>query len=102
LIRTLLNETFDCESNGDESYSILDAVEMAKPMGYKIYHQAVDVVEFRIGDIIPGTKADGTVVPGNPIGDTVDGMYPLGNVPNPITGTPNDATGTPEPGISLT
>lgn len=95
LIRTLLNETFDCELNGDESYSLLDAVEMAKPMGYKIYHEAVDVVEFRIGDIIPGTKADGTVVPGNPIGGTADGMYPLGNV------VPNDATGTPESGILI-
>jgi hypothetical protein len=71
-------------------------------MGYKIYHQAVDVVEFRIGDIIPGTKADGTVVPGNPLGNTADGIYPLGNV------VPNNATGTPAlnldgaTGISLT
>lgn len=95
LIRTLLNETFDCQSNGDESYALLDAVEMAKPMGYKIYHEAVAIVEFRIGDVIPGTKADGTVVPGNPIGNTSDGMYPLGNV------VPNDATGTPESGILI-
>jgi hypothetical protein len=95
LIRTLLNETFDCESNGDESYALLDAVEMAKPMGYKIYHEAVAVVEFRIGDVIPGTKTDGTELPGNPIGNTSDGMYPLGNV------VPNDATGTPESGIVI-
>ena len=69
-IQTLVNETIDCEDDGEESYAVLDAVQMAKPAGYKIYHQAVDVVEFRIGDRL-GT---------NPIGDTSDGMYPLGNV----------------------
>jgi len=62
LIQTLVNETFDCSENGQESYAILDAVEMAKPMGFKIYHEAVDVIEFRIGDRL-GTY---------PIGDTVD------------------------------
>ena len=96
MIETLLNETFDCENDGDESYAILDAVEMAKPMGFKIYHRAIAAVEFKIGDTLSGTLADGTIMAGNPIGDTVDGKYPLGNV------VPNDATGTPESGISLT
>ena len=62
LIQTLVNETFDCSANGQESYAILDAVEMAKPMGFKIYHEAVDVVEFRIGDRLSTY----------PLGDTVD------------------------------
>jgi predicted transcriptional regulator with HTH domain len=62
LIQTLVNETFDCQSNGEESYAILDAVEMAKPMGFKIYHEAVDVVEFRVGDRLSTY----------PLGDTVD------------------------------
>ena len=96
LIETLVNETFDCKEDGDESYAILDAVEMAKPMGFKIYHRAVEDVEFKVGDTLAGILPDGTPVSGNPIGDTVDGMYPLGNV------VPNDITGTPEDGISLT
>ena len=102
LIQTLLNETFDCKTNGEESYAILDAIEMAKPMGYKVYHQAVSAVAFKIGDVIPGTKADGTELPGNPLANTADGIYPLGNV------VPNNATGTPAmnldgaTGISLT
>ena len=50
LILTKVNETFDCSEDGQESAAILDAVEMAKPMGYKIYHIAVDEVFFRIGD----------------------------------------------------
>jgi hypothetical protein len=72
LIRTLVNETFDCTEDGQESSAILDAIELARPMGYKVYHQAVDVVEFRIGDTLAGFRADGTYVPGNQIGDTVD------------------------------
>jgi hypothetical protein len=94
LIQTLVNETIDCEDDGEESYAVLDAVQMAKPAGYKIYHQAVDVVEFRIGDRL-GT---------NPIGDTADGIYPLGNVvPNDITGTPAlNLEEPPVPCISLT
>ena len=93
LIQTLVNETIDCDTDGEESYAVLDAVQMAKPAGYKIYHQAVDVVEFRIGDRL-GV---------NPIGDTADGIYPLGNVvPNDITGTPAlNLEDPPVPGISL-
>lgn len=67
LIQTLLNETFDCQEAGEESYAILDAVEMAKPMGFKIYHQAVETVEFRVGD-----RLSGPGFAGNLIGDTVD------------------------------
>jgi hypothetical protein len=91
LIQTLINETFDCQEDGEESYAILDAVEMAKPMGFKIYHQAVEKVEFRVGD-----RLSGPGFTGNLIGDTADGIYPEGNV------VPNDITGTPEDGISLT
>jgi len=88
LIQTLLNETFDCQEDGEESYAILDAVEMAKPMGFKIYHRAVENVEFRVGD-----RLSGLGFTGNPIGSTADGIYPLGNV------VPNDITGTPATGI---
>jgi hypothetical protein len=99
LIQTLLNETFDCQEDGEESYAILDAVEMAKPMGFKIYHQAVENVEFRVGD-----RLSGLGFTGNPIGSTADGIYPLGNVvPNDITGTPAlNLEDPPVPGISLT
>jgi hypothetical protein len=56
LILTKLNETFDCSEDGQESAAILDAVEMAKPMGYKIYHIAVEEVVFRIGDELDDTE----------------------------------------------
>jgi hypothetical protein len=62
LIRTLVNETFDCTEDGEESSALLDAIELAKPMGYKVYHQALENLEFRIGDNL-GTY---------PLGDTVD------------------------------
>lgn len=72
LIQTLINETFDCQISGEESYAILDAVELAKPMGYKIYHQAVDVIEFRVGDRLSGEKLSGGKFIGYPLGDTLD------------------------------
>lgn len=52
LIVTLLNETFDCLEDGEESAAILDAIEMAKPMGYKIHHQALEEIFFRFGDVL--------------------------------------------------
>ena len=78
LIRTLVSETFDCNEDLQESSAILDAVELARPMGYKIYHQARDVVEFTIGDTLAGFRLDGTYVPGNTIGDgRLILIYPL-------------------------
>lgn len=67
LIETLLNETFDCQEDGEESYAILDAIEMAKPMGFKIYHRAVENIEFKVGD-----RLSGPGFTGNKLGNTVD------------------------------
>jgi hypothetical protein len=53
-IQTLVNETPDVASDGESSYAILDAVEQARPLGYKIIHTAADVFEFTLGDFTLG------------------------------------------------
>ena len=53
-IQTLVNETPDVTSDGESSYAILDAIEQARPLGYKITHTAADVFEFTLGDFTLG------------------------------------------------
>lgn len=49
-IQTLINETPDVTSDGEESQIVLNAVEEARPLGYKIVHSAASVFYFTIGD----------------------------------------------------
>ena len=66
-VLTLVNETPDVTESGQSSQTMLDALEEARPLGYKIVHSAVDEFEFTIGDddlgilgtLPPGTSEDG-------------------------------------------
>ena len=49
-IQTLLNETMDVVNEGESSQFILDAVEPARPLGYKIVHTTTEVFEFTLGN----------------------------------------------------
>jgi hypothetical protein len=50
LLRTIENETPDA-SIGEESSLVLAAVSPAKPLGYKILHETVDVISFILNDV---------------------------------------------------
>jgi hypothetical protein len=65
-LQTLVNETPDVTVEGESSPMILDAVELARPMGYTIEHRAVNDFEFTVGDTTLG------VLDAIPIGSTVD------------------------------
>jgi len=67
LVQTLVNETPDCENDGDSSYIVLDAVEPARPMGYKVFHEAKDEFEFTVNSAVLGVVGEGI------IGSTGDG-----------------------------
>ena len=70
LIQTLVNETPDCAAELDSSYLVLQAIEDARPMGYKIYHEAKDEFEFTVGNPVLGIVGTSS---GIPIGETNDG-----------------------------
>ena len=70
LIQTLENETPDA-SVGDSSILVLSAVEPARPLGYKIYHNTVSDFFFTLNDITYGVLDE----------------FPLGEVSLP-TGAP--------------
>jgi hypothetical protein len=53
LVRTLSNETIDAEV-GDPSKLVLAAMEPARPMGYQIIHETVDVLNFILNDLTFG------------------------------------------------
>lgn len=74
LVRTLENETPDA-SNGQSSYLVLAAMEPARPMGYKIYHETIDeffltlddisfgrLSEIRLGVVVAPTDAPDSIV----------------------------------------
>lgn len=50
LVRTLENETPDADS-GESSHLVLTAMEPARPMGYKIYHETIDAFYLTLDDI---------------------------------------------------
>jgi hypothetical protein len=69
LVRTLENETPDA-SNGESSHLVLAAMEPARPMGYKIFHETIDdfyltlddiafgrLSEIRLGEVVAPTDA---------------------------------------------
>ena len=66
-VLTLVNETPDVTESGQYSQTMLDALEEARPLGYKITHLAVDEFEFTVGDddlgilgiLPPGSTGDG-------------------------------------------
>jgi len=73
LVRTLENETPDA-SNGESSVLVLAAMEPARPMGYKIYHETIDefyltlddisfgrLSEIRLGDVVAPTEAPDSI-----------------------------------------
>jgi len=70
LIQTLVNETSDCVAELESSELILQSVEDARPMGYKIYHEAKDEFEFTVGNPVLGIVGSSS---GIPIGETNDG-----------------------------
>lgn len=53
-IQTLVNETPDVTAAGQSSAAILDAIEQARPLGYKVTHTAASVFEFTLGDATLG------------------------------------------------
>ena len=57
LIQTLENETPDA-STGDSSVLVLTAVEPARPLGYKIYHNTISEFFFTLNDITYGILDD--------------------------------------------
>jgi hypothetical protein len=65
-VLTLVNETPDVTESGQESQTMLDALELCRPLGYKIVHLAVDEFEFTVGDDDLG------VLGNSPIGSTED------------------------------
>ena len=54
-IQTLLNETKDVTSVGDSSQLVLNAIEPARPMGYRIFHTTVNSFAFTLNDIQLGS-----------------------------------------------
>lgn len=48
-VQTLTNETPDADT-GEESYLVLQSINWAKPMGYKIIHETVDEFYFSFDD----------------------------------------------------
>jgi hypothetical protein len=50
LIRTIENETPDADI-GESSKTLLAAIEPSRPIGYKIFHETVDVISFILDDI---------------------------------------------------
>ena len=57
LVRTLENETPDA-SNGDSSHLVLAAMEPARPMGYKIFHETIDEFYLTLDDISFGRLSE--------------------------------------------
>jgi len=57
LIRTLENETPDA-NNGEESKYIIAAVEPARPMGYKIFHETIDEFYLTLDDLSFGRLSE--------------------------------------------
>lgn len=57
LVRTLENETPDA-SNGESSHLVLAALEPARPMGYKIYHETIDEFYLTLNDISYGRLSE--------------------------------------------
>ena len=50
LVRTLENETPDADA-GESSHLVLAAMEPARPMGYKIYHETIDEFYLTLDDV---------------------------------------------------
>jgi len=57
LVRTLENETPDA-STGESSHLVLAAMEPARPMGYKIYHETIDEFYLTLDDIAFGRLSE--------------------------------------------
>jgi hypothetical protein len=57
LVRTLENETPDA-SNGESSHLVLAAMEPARPMGYKIFHETIDEFYLTLDDISFGRLSE--------------------------------------------
>lgn len=57
LVRTLENETPDA-SNGESSHLVLAAMEPARPMGYKIFHETIDEFYLTLDDISYGRLSE--------------------------------------------
>jgi hypothetical protein len=53
-VKTLVSETPDVAMDGDVSAAVLAAVESARPVGFKIVHEAVDEIIFTLDDIEQG------------------------------------------------
>lgn len=58
-IKTLTNETFDVENDGESSVLVLRAIERARPMGYKITHITENAFIFTLDDISLGVLGSG-------------------------------------------
>lgn len=50
MVRTLVSETPDVESDGDSSARVLSAIEPSRPAGYVFQHTAVDEIPFILND----------------------------------------------------
>jgi hypothetical protein len=50
-VQTLLNETHDVTNPGESSTLVLNAIEPARPLGYKIFHTTVTSFAFTLNDI---------------------------------------------------
>jgi hypothetical protein len=57
LVRTLENETPDA-STGESSHLVLAAMEPARPMGYKIYHETIDEFYLTLDDLSYGRLSE--------------------------------------------
>lgn len=58
-IKTLTNETFDVDNEGESSDLIISAVSSARPMGYKVTHVCENVFLFTLDDVALGVMGDG-------------------------------------------
>lgn len=57
-VQTLLNETHDVTNAGESSTLVLNAVEPARPLGYKIFHITVTSFAFTFNDIELGVLGE--------------------------------------------
>lgn len=75
LVQTLSNETSDANA-GESSVSVLNAVEPARPLGYKIIHTTVDEFYMTLNDATVGAL----------------GQFPLAPVSSAPTSAPSDVS----------
>lgn len=62
-VQTLLNETPDVTVAGRESTAVINAIEPARPLGYKVVHTTTAAFYFTMGDITLGVLGEASLSP---------------------------------------